>query len=593
MPASSKGLSIEDRIDAVESMTRGWQRISITGTGLALCALLFCGCAQRESVDLVIRNATIIDIESGKTNAGHAVVVNNGLVQHIIPNEQTSAFEAAREIDGGDGFLIPALADAHVHLRYPSELENYLRYGVGLVINMSGGPMHLALRDAVEERPRQGPRIVTVGPTLDGSSPTNPLFTSVTPETATEIVDWIADQGYDAVKVYQQIDTETLRAVIRAAESRNMITTGHVSRTAGVQGALEAGLRYVAHGEELAFEAFSEKARRFDRSRIPELAALLADHGATVTPMINYLEEVPGQVLGLDDYLESDPMSLVPAAMKLSFGPRQGWFSGRDEPAAFAEQMADVAGFVSELTGALNERGVPLILGTDAGFGGAIPGYSVHRELQSLVLAGLSELEALQTATLNVGRYLQQIDSSRTPWGRIEPGFSADLLLLRGNPLEEISTTEQIEGIALAGRWYTHEDLMGLERELRSRQGALMSCAQAFEEALVSGDVAGAREAVDSRPQDLKDESLIGPDNCIFLGYRFYYRGQRELAGKLYEICAEMHPGMPPLWWHIGRAREEGGEREGAIRAYSRALDANPWYGQPADAIRRLEEIAE
>lgn len=251
--------------------------------------------------------------------------------------------------------------------------------------------------------------------------------------------------------------------------------------------------------------------------------------------------------------------------------------------------MADVAGFVAELTAALDGRGVRLILGTDAGFGGAIPGYSVHQELRSLVRAGLSELAALQTATLNVGRYLHELDAGRTPWGRIEPGFAADLLLVRQNPLEEISATEQIAGLALAGRWYGSDDLADLDRRLRARQAALMPHARAFEEALVGGDVEAARHVAASLPADLADEPLISPDNCIFLGYRHYYGGQRELAGRLYEVCAEMHPAAAPLWVHIARAREAGGDAEGAIDAYRRALDSSPWFGQPAEAIRRLE----
>ena len=83
---------------------------------------------------------------------------------------------------------------------------------------------------------------------------------------------------------------------------------------------------------------------------------------------------------------------------------------------------------------------------------------------------------------------------------------------------------------------------------------------------------------------------MISASNCIFLGNRFYYRAQRKLAGELYEICAEMHPDFAPLWWHIGQARDESGLIESAIEAYSLALDANPWYQQPAEAIRRLEE---
>jgi len=563
----------------------------ITARDLALWVVtvaVFSGCAHRESVDLVIRNATIIDVENGDVISDHLVVINDGLVTHIVPDEHAAHFEAATAIDGGGGFLIPALADAHVHILDASELRNYLRYGVGLVVNMSGGPMHLDLRQAVREKRREGPTIITVGPTLDGSPPTNPIFTSVTPETASEIVAWIADEGYDAIKIYQQVDATTLSAIIDAAQSKGLITTGHVSRVTGIRGALDAGLRYVAHGEELSFESFDEESRRYDRADIPDLATFVARQGVTVTPMISYLENVPQQVLALDDYLGSDPMSLVPASMRLSFGSRQGWFSNRDEPVQFAEQMADVAGFVSELTAALNDRGVPLVLGTDAGFGGAIPGYSVHQELESLVRAGLSELEALQTATRNVGRYLQQIDGDRAPWGRIEQGFRADLVLLRENPIEDIAATLSIEGMSMGGRWYGPSDLLKLDAELRDRQSASLARAEAFEESIVSGDVESALALVDSLQLDGNDASLISPDNCIFLGYRHYYGGQRELAGDLYEICARMHPDSAALWLHIARARETSGDTEAAIDAYTRASDKNPWFGQPAEAIQRL-----
>lgn len=171
------------------------------------------------------------------------------------------------------------------------------------------------------------------------------------------------------------------------------------------------GLRYIAHGEELAFESFDEETRRYDRSRIPELADLLSDRGVTVTPMIDYLEQVPDQVLALGEFLESDPISLVPA------------------------------------------------------------------------------------------------DPDRTPWGRIESGFSADLLLLGRNPLVEISATEQIEGVALAGRWHTRDDLLQIEQRLRARQSSLLPHAQRFEDALVGGDVAVARAVLDSALPDKRGKA--------------------------------------------------------------------------------------
>ncbi|MEM7482063.1 MAG: amidohydrolase family protein [Acidobacteriota bacterium] len=561
--------------------------------GLLVPTLLLAACEPKRSVDLVLRDVKVIDVESGAVVSGQVVVVDQGVIEAVLPDTREGQFEAAQMVDADGSFLIPALGDAHVHLQYPSELENYRRHGVGLVVNMSGGPTHLALRDDVRQGRRDGPRIVTVGPTLDGPRPTNPLFTSVTPETAPEIVGWMAEQGYDAVKVYQQMDAETLRSVIDAARDKGMITTGHVSRESGIEGALEAGLRYVAHGEELAFEAFEEEPRRFDRSQIPTLAARLAERGVTVTPMIRYLQDVPPQVLALDSFLAQDAFAALPAGMKLSFGARQGWFANRESPDAFAAQMEDAAEFVSDLTAALRDRGVPLILGTDAGFGGALPGYGVHLELRSLVAAGLSELEALQTATLNLGRYLQEIGAAEPPWGRIESGFSADLLLLRDNPLENIAATESIAGVALAGRWISEQGLVEIEQNLRNRQELLLPFATAFEDALLEGDVRAAREAVAGIPEEVAGEPLISPDNCIFLGYRYYYRGQRDLAGQLYDLCAEMYPRSAPLWWHIGQAREDGGNRDGAIAAYAKALESNPWYQDPEEAIARLEKAPE
>lgn len=165
---------------------------------------------------------------------------------------------------------------------------------------------------------------------------------------------------------------------------------------------------------------------------------------------------------------------------------------------------------------------------------------------------------------------------------------SADLLLLRANPLANISATEKIDGVVLAGRWHGPEELARLDGELRGRQAALLAPARAFEEALVGGDVEAARRALDSRPPGLESEPLVSADNCIFLGYRHYYGGRRELAGRLYELCARVHSQSAPLWVHIARARESGGDVEGAIDAYEKAQAANPWYGQPGEAIRRL-----
>lgn len=557
----------------------------------ALAIMLIAGCNASDTLlqaDAAIHNVTIVDVSDGTTIEGKAIVVVDGQISEIINDDRLDDYAPTTVIDGGGNFVIPALADVHVHIQSRAELQNFVRYGVGLVVNMSGGPQHLEMREAVASGELLGPSIVSVGPTLDGDPPTNPLFTTINPDNAAEIIDWIAGRGYDAVKVYQQMDASTLRAAILAASAKGLIATGHVSRRIGIEKALDAGQRYIAHGEELAFEFFDETSRTYDSDAVSELADRLSQAGVTVTPMLAYLENIPRQVDDLQTYLDSEEMRLVPAATRNSFDQRQGWFANRENPDAFADQIASLVDFVAALTVELQDRGVPLVLGTDAGFGGAIPGYSVHEELVALVDAGLTETAALQSATFVAGKYLTQIDPARAPWGLVRPGYTASMLLIGANPIEDISATQDIRGVMIDGQWIGEDGLTSLEVALSQRQQAMLPLARAFEDALVAGDPDAGNAAIESIPTEMTGEPLISADNCIFLGYRHYYAGNRPLAGRLYELCATMHPKSSPLWIHIARALESENKTEDALRAYRRALELNPWYGSPRSAIDRL-----
>ena len=553
--------------------------------------MLISGCGESElplRADAIIHNVTIIDVMEGEAIADRAIVVVDGQISDIVSDRHIRKYAGDTIIDGGGNFLIPALADAHVHIQSRAELQNFVRHGVGLVVNMSGGPQHLEMREAVASRGLLGPSIFSFGPTLDGDPPTNPLFVSVSSESASEVIEWIHQRGYDAVKVYQQMDADTLAAIVTAANERGLITSGHVSREIGIEQAINAGQRYVAHGEELAFESFDEASRTFDLDVVPELAERLSQAGVTVTPMVAYLKNIPNQVSSLQEYLESAEMQTVPVAMRMSFDQRQGWFANREDPDGFIGQITSLISFVGSLTAELDERDVPLVLGTDAGFGGAIPGFSVHQELQALVDVGLSELKALQTATLNVGEYLMKIDATGPAWGQVRPGYVASMLLIGANPIEDIAATQDIRGVMIGGQWLDENELAAMDTALGRRQQALLPMARRFEDALVVGDPMAGGAAIESIPVEMAGEPLINADNCIFLGYRHYYGGNRPLAGRLYELCATMHPLSAALWIHIARALESEKKTNAAVQAYRRAGELNPWYGDPQSAIDRL-----
>ena len=111
----------------------------------------------------------------------------------------------------------------------------------------------------------------------------------------------------------------------------------------------------------------------------------------------------------------------------------------------------------------MQNAGAGLLLGSDAPQIMNVPGYSIHQELVYLVEAGLTPLEALQTGTVNVARFLDRPDE-----GVIAPGFRADFVLLRANPLEDITATTQINGVAQDGQWYNRATLDGWLSRVRS-----------------------------------------------------------------------------------------------------------------------------
>ena len=111
-----------------------------------------------------------------------------------------------------------------------------------------------------------------------------------------------------------------------------------------------------------------------------------------------------------------------------------------------------------QLTKALNDHGVTLLLGTDVSVEGVIPGYSAHQELELLVEAGLTTYQALCCGTRNAAIVADRMGKD-SEWGTIEVGNRADLILLADNPLAHIRNTRSLLGVMLRGRWYSTSDL--------------------------------------------------------------------------------------------------------------------------------------
>jgi imidazolonepropionase-like amidohydrolase len=478
----------------------------------AACTLLPTACARTRPADLAIRGATVVDVIHGSLRTDQIVLIKGNRIVAIEPTASVGLPGNATVVDLPGTYLIPGLWDMHVHSVANVAVDRanrsvaaqdwhfplFLAYGVTGVRNMNDGTadLRLDLTNSVRRRLSQGdlpgpPRFLSAGPSLDGDPPlgTNPVVVR-TAEQARVAVQQLAAHGADLVKVYENLSREAYFAILDEARRRGIPVDGHVPFRITPVEVAEAGQRTVEHPEALAqgcATGADPERDRFARvlagfNRLPEREQFLAmfrhtralydsrdparcrataevyrrNGVAVATDLVAYHHVVHSdQVLA-----DTASMRLVPDAILHNW---KEWSESQDAR-EFRSILRPILPVELENVRVLKEAGVVLLAGTDVGIPLQIPGLSLHRELMRLVEAGLTPLQALQSATINPARVLGMTDSL----GTLEPGKLADLVLLDANPLEDISNTQRIRAIVANGRLYRRTDLDRLVAEVEA-----------------------------------------------------------------------------------------------------------------------------
>lgn len=450
--------------------------LAIFGLCAAACGVALDASGSETDGVLAISNVTVIPMDSKRHLLQHTVVVRDGLIAELGPATAVQVPAGAQRIDGTGMYLAPGLIDAHVHLRDPGELLSYLAHGVTAVVQLSGPsgnvPNVMELRDRVARGDIIGPDIYASGRILDGDPPIFPGVSTVvrTPDEATKLVESQLAGGADFIKVYNNLGSDELRAVTRAAHERGATVWGHIPRIEGrataLQEALAAGLDVIVHGEEVFFTMlYRDVESQLDRGLVPnvdvdlsnEAARLIQESGIAVIPNLSFVAMTRAQ---LDDIerVWSDPEARFLHPTVRNMWQQQNPTMRRDL-ARFDLRERGKQVIVRRLTLALNEAGVPLFMGTDASAPGMFPGKSAHVELTELVAAGLSAYQALATGTRNPGRFLSERVRGTPPVGTVSAGSRANLLLLEADPLTDISNVARIAGVVVGGKWYAQSDI--------------------------------------------------------------------------------------------------------------------------------------
>jgi hypothetical protein len=403
-----------------------------------------------DAAPLVIANVSVIPMDRDTILRNQDIVIDNGLIVAMGAAGSTQVPSGARRLDGTGRFLMPGLIDSHIHLQYladsaanPAILRLFLEHGVTTVLNLLRLPEHLALREGIATGAVLGPQLVTSGFFV------NPPYVHSAAEASTSVRD-ASTAGYEFVKIHGDMPLEWYDSLYAAARDSRIRVIGHAPRTLGMHVAFERGIAAVAHVEEFMYAYFSpQRSAAVESLGIATYLGGIADStfaaGASVMTSLTPFARIPDLATSLQSLVEQEGAQRLSGNVheewaRISSRFRAQWDSG--SAAAFAQQYR-----LQELiVKALSDRGVRLLLGTDAPVNGTVPGRSVHEELRRLVVAGLTPYQALRSATALPASFLG-INA-----GIVALGHRADLLLLDRNPIEDISHSQSIRTVIVRGQ---------------------------------------------------------------------------------------------------------------------------------------------
>jgi len=455
------------------------------------------------STTLAICNATVIDVETGGKDPRDILIEGERIVG-IGPVGSLAIPADAHTVDATGRFAIPGLWDAHVHITSYNKLGDtvfplFAGYGVTSVRDM-GGHLEtlLAYRDKALQKDRVAPRIWYAGPFINSSPSYVPRgykgSKSVevdTREEAHQLVDSLVEVGVHFLKAYESLVPEAFEGLAERAKHHGLKMAGHMPMSMSIADILEHVPDYdIQHlggygGIKVECACLGEQLQR-DRAALLAKKRANADSETTGSKLLHsVVKEVPVYPKDMDPekraamielFVEKGTwhtptfviqMSLAdlgfenaPELIKsLQYVPKELAAEGKAEWEALKEHFEEYytwGDWWMETVGLLHKAGVPLLSGTDGpypflGTGGVL----LHFELQAMVQAGLSPLEALKTATINPARFLKIEDDL----GTLAEGKYADLVLLDKDPLENIRNTLSINSVFSRGQFLDRQAL--------------------------------------------------------------------------------------------------------------------------------------
>jgi len=435
---------------------------------LALAALIAGPAEAAEQRTFAFTDVTVVPMDRERLLPRQTVIVRGGRIEAIGPSARIRVPADATVIPGRGRYLMPGLAEMHAHIPPAPDAQAsedvlflYAANGVTFARGMLGAPHHLELRGRAASGDLVSPRIYTSGPSLNGNS-------VKTPDDGRRMVEEQKRTGYDFLKIHPGLDRPRYDAIAETAHRLKLPFGGHVPEAVGLRRVLEVRQTTVDHldgymsllvrdGSALAdaapgFFGFA-LAGDLDERKIAEIVRLTRQAGTWNVPTESLIAQM---MLGTPSEAE------VRAREEIKYVSPQTvdqWLKARagqqTQPNFSPERARRFIEVRRKLIKGLHDGGAGLLLGSDAPQWFNVPGFSLHRELEMLVEAGLTSYQALVTGTRNVARFLGE----EKDFGTVARGKRADLILLDSNPLAAIGNARRPAGVMLGGRWLPRAEI--------------------------------------------------------------------------------------------------------------------------------------
>lgn len=430
-------------------------------TVLAVLFMVFSGgCASEpplgEGPYTVFTDVNVVPMDGPSIQSNMDVVISGDRIHRIAPHGSLGFPEGTTIIEASGKYLMPGIAEMHGHIpptapspnwpdRYMEDvLFLYLAGGVTTVRGMLGFENQLDIKAKVISGELLGPNLYLAGPSFSGNS----VRTS---EDARERVRQQVQEGWDLLKVHPGVALDVFKAMAEEANELGIAFAGHIPENVGLENALRLGQETVDHLDGY-IEFMGALEQPVTDEMLEQALQLSLEHDVWVIPTQALWETLIGaadkESLRAYDELKYMPPQIVASWNNFLDRQENSFFFRGDHAAVHAENR-------QRLLKALSDGGVRILLGTDAPQLFSVPGLAMKHELAIMEAAGMGRYEILVSGTRNVGEYFADKDR----FGTVTEGSRADLILMTGNPLDDLDFLVNHQGVMIRGNWLSRDDI--------------------------------------------------------------------------------------------------------------------------------------